>query len=72
MDKQTDEWSCFKVVIVTDDTLPWSPLALLTGEKDIKARNRLQMKSNLNIGKSTVVNLFEVPINSVSYYAIIH
>jgi hypothetical protein len=67
MDRQVEEWSCYKVVIVTDDTVPWSPLALFTGEKDIKSSKKLQIKSNVSIGKSTVVNMFEVPVDSVSY-----
>ncbi|XP_053405100.1 uncharacterized protein LOC123566493 [Mercenaria mercenaria] len=64
MNRPTEDWSSFKVVIVTDDTVPWSPLALITGEKDIKARKKLRMKTNVNIGKSTQINLFEVPVDS--------
>ncbi|XP_060585340.1 uncharacterized protein LOC132741228 [Ruditapes philippinarum] len=64
MDRQVEEWSCYKVVIVTDDTVPWSPLALFTGEKDMKSSKKLQIKSNVSIGKSTVVNMFEVPVDS--------
>lgn len=65
MNRSTTEWKSFKVVIVTDDTVPWSPLALITGEKNIKARKALSVKTNWTVGESMQMNLFEVSVDCV-------
>ncbi|KAL4228297.1 hypothetical protein ACF0H5_013728 [Mactra antiquata] len=63
MNRSVTEWNTYKVVIVPDDTLPWSFMKIITGEKNVETSKTLDFKTGLNVGKSKL-NLFEVPINS--------
>ena len=58
---------CYKMVILVDDVLPWSPMSIITQEADIKAKTKLRIKMNCKLDRDNVVNMFEVPINSVSF-----
>ena len=54
------------MVILTEDSLPWSPLAVMTKEKDISPRKQLRVKTNWAIDKKYLLNVFEAPIENVS------
>ena len=61
--------TAFKVVILTEDSLPWSPLAVMTKDKELSAQKRLSVKSDwqLSLDKVYQFNVFETPIENVSY-----
>ena len=59
------EQTTFKMVILTEDNLPWSPLAVMTNEQDVSARKRLTVKTNWTFYKDLQLNVFEAPIENV-------
>lgn len=56
------------MVFLADDTVPWSPMDIFRGSENIKANKALKIKAKFQLDGSSVVNMFEAPINSVSSF----
>ena len=56
----------YKMVFLPDVTVPWSPMDIFRGSKDIKANKAMKIKAKFQLDGSGVVNMFEAPITSVS------
>ena len=66
--KPRTDHTTFKVLILTEDNLPWSPLAVMSKDQDLSPRKRLSVKSDwhLSLDKEYQFNVFEAPIGNVS------
>ena len=57
----------FKMVILTDDALQWSPLAIINGEQNIKNQKQFKVqKLSTNLDSQNRYSIFEMPMKSVS------